>query len=211
MEIADDVDRRRDVPARRERLWRALPAECDLLVVGDPSHLIYFAGLCAVAVRVPDGRVGRLAPARAGPSDLVADDMLGPFLDRAHSSMNWLRRSGTTANTRPRIAGASSSNRPSIAWRGCPGGESASSWRRPRGGRRGPPLGATGARDRRYRPAHPAVCGERRIPTRSRSCAARCGRRSGAGRGTEQVQPGMTELDAYLIVQKPRSSSWASR
>src|SRR5262249_56264841 len=30
--------------ARRERLWNALPAACDVLVVGDPSHLIYFAG-----------------------------------------------------------------------------------------------------------------------------------------------------------------------
>ena len=29
--------------ARRERLWAALPAECDTLIITDPSHLIYFA------------------------------------------------------------------------------------------------------------------------------------------------------------------------
>ena len=30
--------------ARRERLWGALPSPCDVLIVGDPSHLNYFAG-----------------------------------------------------------------------------------------------------------------------------------------------------------------------
>ena len=30
--------------ARRERLWGELAAMCDVLVVGDPSHLTYLAG-----------------------------------------------------------------------------------------------------------------------------------------------------------------------
>jgi Xaa-Pro aminopeptidase len=34
----------RGCAARRQRLWHALANECDTLVVGDPSHLIYFAG-----------------------------------------------------------------------------------------------------------------------------------------------------------------------
>ena len=30
--------------SRRERLWKSLPSECDVLIVADPSHLTYFAG-----------------------------------------------------------------------------------------------------------------------------------------------------------------------
>jgi Xaa-Pro aminopeptidase len=70
--------------SRRERLWGALPSACDLLIVGDPSHLIYFANY------VPSPFVFRttesaalllLEPRR---TTLVGDDMLGPILDRAH-------------------------------------------------------------------------------------------------------------------------------
>jgi Xaa-Pro aminopeptidase len=69
--------------ARRDRLWRALPAECDLLIVGDPSHLIYLAAFAPspfVFRTVESGALLLLEPGRA---TLVADDMLGPFLDRA--------------------------------------------------------------------------------------------------------------------------------
>ncbi|MFI5461136.1 MAG: M24 family metallopeptidase [Isosphaerales bacterium] len=68
---------------RRKRLWEALPAPCDLLVVGDPSHLVYFAGYVPspfVFRTVESGALLLLEPAHA---TLVADDMLGPFLDSA--------------------------------------------------------------------------------------------------------------------------------
>ena len=45
--------------ARRERLWNALPAACDVLIIAEPEHLIYFAGY------VPSPfvfRTGSLAP-----------------------------------------------------------------------------------------------------------------------------------------------------
>ncbi len=70
--------------ARRERLWAALPSGCDALVVGDPSHLIYFAGYVPspfVFRTVESGALLILEPGRA---ILVADDMLGPYLERAH-------------------------------------------------------------------------------------------------------------------------------
>jgi Xaa-Pro aminopeptidase len=70
--------------ARRQRLWAALPSECDVLIVGDPSHLIYFAGYVPspfVFRTVESGALLILEPGRA---TLVADDMLGPHLDRAH-------------------------------------------------------------------------------------------------------------------------------
>jgi Xaa-Pro aminopeptidase len=69
---------------RRERLWHALPTECDTLIVGDPSHLVCFAGY------VPSPFVFRTVESSAllilepGRAILVADDMLGPYLDSAH-------------------------------------------------------------------------------------------------------------------------------
>jgi Xaa-Pro aminopeptidase len=71
--------------ARRQRLWDVLPQPCDVLVVGDPSHLTYFAGYVPspfVFRTVESGALLILEPARA---ILVADDMLGPFLERAHA------------------------------------------------------------------------------------------------------------------------------
>ena len=64
-------------PARRERLWGALPAPCDFLIVGDPSHLTYFAAYSPspfVFRTVESGALLLLEPGRA---TLVAfDDML---------------------------------------------------------------------------------------------------------------------------------------
>ena len=70
---------------RRERLWKALPAETDVLIVADPAHLIYFANY------VPSPFVFRTSESAAvlilerGRATLVADSMLRPFLDRAHA------------------------------------------------------------------------------------------------------------------------------
>jgi Xaa-Pro aminopeptidase len=69
--------------ARCERLWGALSASCDVLIVGDPSHLTYFAGYTPspfVFRTVESGALLLLEPGRA---TLVADDMVGPFLERA--------------------------------------------------------------------------------------------------------------------------------
>jgi Xaa-Pro aminopeptidase len=69
--------------ARRERLWEALPSPCDVLVLGDPSHLIYFAGYVPspfVFRTVESGAVLLLEPGR---STLVADDMVKGFLEKA--------------------------------------------------------------------------------------------------------------------------------
>lgn len=69
---------------RRERLWKVLPKECDALVVADPSHLTYFAGYTPspfVFRTVESGALLILEPGRA---TLVADSMLGPYVERAH-------------------------------------------------------------------------------------------------------------------------------
>src|SRR5580692_11493836 len=66
--------------ARRQRLWDALSTACDVLVVGDPSHLTYFAGYSPspfVFRTVESGALLLLGPDRA---TLVADSMLAPFV-----------------------------------------------------------------------------------------------------------------------------------
>ncbi len=69
--------------ARRKRLWDALPSPCDVLVVGDPAHLTYFAGYVPspfVFRTVESGAILLLEPGRA---TLVADDMVKGFLEKA--------------------------------------------------------------------------------------------------------------------------------
>ncbi len=70
--------------ARRERLWGALPTGCDALIVGDPSHLIYFAGYVPSPFVFRTVESGALLLMEPGRAILVADDMLGPYIDPAH-------------------------------------------------------------------------------------------------------------------------------
>ncbi len=69
---------------RRERLWNALPAPCDVLVVGDAAHVNYFAGYhpSPFVFRTAES-AGALLLVTPGRSALVADDMMGPFLEQA--------------------------------------------------------------------------------------------------------------------------------
>ncbi|MGP0069810.1 MAG: M24 family metallopeptidase [Isosphaeraceae bacterium] len=69
--------------ARRKRLWEALPATCDLLVLGDPSHLIYFAGYVPSPFVFRTVESGALLLLEPGRSTLVADDMVKGFLEKA--------------------------------------------------------------------------------------------------------------------------------
>ena len=69
--------------ARRDRLWAALPAPCDVVIVGDPSHLTYFAGYSPSPFVFRTVESAAILLMQPGSSSLVADDMLGPFLDKA--------------------------------------------------------------------------------------------------------------------------------
>jgi Xaa-Pro aminopeptidase len=69
--------------SRRDRLWAALPAPCDVLVVGDPSHLTYFAGYSPSPFVFRTVESAALLLLEPGSATLVADDMVGPFLDQA--------------------------------------------------------------------------------------------------------------------------------
>ena len=127
--------------------------------------------------------------------------MLEPFLERAFVDER-VAPYGTTASTRPRFAGASSSNRRSDVWRACRGGESASS-------SAAVPTGIIeGLRAARlrleivdigplFRPLRRAKHADE-IDLLRRSMRAG---EAGLAAALEKVRPGMTELDAYLIVQ----------
>ena len=69
--------------ARRQRLWTALPAACDVLILGDPSHLIYFAGYVPSPFEFRTMEAGAILLLEPGRATLVADNVLEPYLDRA--------------------------------------------------------------------------------------------------------------------------------
>ncbi len=115
--------------ARRERLWGALPSACDVLVVGDPSHLIYFASYVPspfVFRTVESGALLLLEPGRA---TLVADDMLGPFLDKAIADERVAPVWYDGKHSAPYRRGPARRNRRSSGWRRSRDGGWASSWR----------------------------------------------------------------------------------
>jgi len=71
--------------ARRQRLFEALPAPCDFLVVGDPSDLIYFAGYAPSPFQFQSVESSALLLLEPGRATLIADNLLGPFLEKAHA------------------------------------------------------------------------------------------------------------------------------
>jgi Xaa-Pro aminopeptidase len=186
---------------RRDRLWRALPSECDLLLVADPSHLIYLAAFAPspfVFRTVESGALLILEPARA---TLVGDDMLGPFLDRAfvdeivapswydgnHSAPN--RRMQLVESTLNRLAGISG-KRIGVELSSVPAGV-AQGLRSARPGLEIVDIAPIIRKLRRSKDPD-----EIEVLLRS----MRAGEK-GQAAALRQVKPGMTELDAYRVVQ----------
>ncbi len=187
--------------ARRKRLWGALPTPCDFLVVGDPSHLVYFAGYVPspfVFRTVESGALLLLEPEHA---TLVADDMLGPFLDRTladevvapvwydgqHSAPNRRRRLVESALDRLAMMPGS---RIGIELSSVPSGV------------------VEGLRSTRPELEVVDIAAVIRPLRRAKDAdeievmqiSMRAGEAAQAA-ALVQVKPGMTELDAYLIVQ----------
>jgi Xaa-Pro aminopeptidase len=187
--------------SRRTRLWEALPAQCDFLVVGDPSHLIYFANYVPspfVFRTVESGALLLLEPDRA---TLVADDMLGPFLERACAddvvAQVWYDGKRAAPHRRVRLVETMLDRLRKLTGRRL-GIEMASV-----------PAGVLeGLRSSRpgmevidispvIRPLRRAKDADE-IDVLRRSMRAG---EAGLAASLEQVKPGMTELDAYHIVQ----------
>ena len=70
--------------ARRDRLWAALPERCDALVLADPAHLVYFANYVPSPFVFRTNESGAMLLLEPGRATLVADDMVGAYLAKAH-------------------------------------------------------------------------------------------------------------------------------
>jgi Xaa-Pro aminopeptidase len=70
--------------SRRRRLWEALPSPCDVLVLGDPQHLIYFANYAQSPFVFRSNEAGALLVLQPDRATLVGDNVVQPFLDQAH-------------------------------------------------------------------------------------------------------------------------------
>jgi Xaa-Pro aminopeptidase len=188
--------------ARRARLWQALPAPCDVLILGDPKHLIYFANYAPspFAWRSVDATaLLLLEPDRA---TIVADNLVQPFLDRAQVeevvAPIWyeMKRSASHRQGVPvrsaldRLAGRST-RRIGVEMATVPAGLI-------EGLRASSPGLEIVDLDPIIRPLRRAKDPDELDLIR---LAIRAGE-AGHAAALSQVVPGMTELDAYLIVQE---------
>jgi Xaa-Pro aminopeptidase len=193
--------------ARRERLWKSLPATCDLLVVGDPSHLLYFAHYAPSQFVFRTVESGALLVLEPGRATLVADDMLGPFLERAHAdevvAPVWYdgkhaapyRQGHLVKSALDRLA-TLPGRRVGVELAGVPSGL-VEGLRATRPGLEIVDIGSL------IRPLRRSKDPDE-VATLMRSMLA--GEAAQAAALT-QVQPGMTELDAYVIVQSAAEES----
>lgn len=65
--------------SRRQRLWDALPEPCDALVLADPQHLIYFGNYAQSPFVFRSADAGALLVLEPGKSTLVSDNVAQPF------------------------------------------------------------------------------------------------------------------------------------
>ena len=178
-----------------------LPSECDLLLVADPSHLTYLAAFVPspfVFRTVESSALLILEPNRA---TLVGDDMLGPFLDRAFVdevvAPSWYDGNHSAPHRRRQLVESALNRLAGI-----------------RGKRLGVELSSVPAGVveglRSARPGLEILDIAPIIRTLRRSKdpdeidvllrSMRAGEK-GQAAALEQIKPGMTELDAYRIVQ----------
>jgi Xaa-Pro aminopeptidase len=193
--------------ARRERLWGALTAPCDFLIVGDPAHLTYFANFTPtpfVFRTVESGALLLMEPARA---TLVADDMVGPFVEQATVDERvaplWYdgqhtapyRRGLLVDSTLLRLASLPG-QRAGIELAAVPAGV-VEGLRTARPGLEVVDIGPLIRRLRRAKDADEVAVLKRSMYAGEAGLAA----------ALEKVRPGMTELDVYLIVQNAAMSA----
>ncbi len=89
--------------ARRSRLWNALPADFEWVLIADPRHVQYFANFWVNPISFSTCERGLLLLERAGRATLFADnfarrsavatpfvdaEQIGPFYDHKHSVQN---------------------------------------------------------------------------------------------------------------------------
>jgi Xaa-Pro aminopeptidase len=70
--------------SRRKHLWNALSGPCDALIVADPQNLIYFANYAPSPFVFRTSDAGAVLIMQPEKATLVADRMVKTYLDRAH-------------------------------------------------------------------------------------------------------------------------------
>lgn len=69
---------------RRDRLWRAAPDECDVIVIASPEHVAYLTGYWPSAFTFRTNEAGAMLVLTRERATLVGDNLLQVFLDDAH-------------------------------------------------------------------------------------------------------------------------------
>ena len=187
--------------ARRDRLWKALPRPCDLLIVAAPEHLVYFADYLPSPFLFRTCESGAVLLLEPGRATLVGDSMIRPFLDAA-------KVDEVVAST------WYDGRRPTVERRGLLVASTLERLNRIAGNRVGVELGAVPAGVveglRAARPGlhvvdlSPVIRPLRRSKDADEVAAIRRAIRAGeAGQAAAlaEARPGMTELDVYSIVQ----------
>jgi Xaa-Pro aminopeptidase len=183
--------------ARRKRLWDSLGGACDTLIVADPQHLTYFANLAIPPLDFRANDAGAILVLRPDSASLIGDNLLLPYLDRCHVdeivAPVWYEGKRSAPDRRALLTStARDVLRPRRADR--IGIESA---RVPAGlldGMRPPSVEIAPAIRRLRRVKDPD---ELDVLRRSMAAAD-----AGFAAGLAGIEPGMTELEAFLIVQR---------
>lgn len=193
--------------SRRRRLFKALAEPCDLVVVGDPAHLMYFAGYAASPFVFRTAESTALLVIEPERATLIGDDMLAPFLEQAHVDRvvapAWYdgqtaapyRRGLVVDETVKRLAEIKG-QRLGVELAAVPAGV-VEGLRSHRQGVSLVDVGPTIRRMRRQKDHDELEVMRRSIKAGEAAHAA----------AMREARPGMTELDAYLIVQRAAQES----
>jgi Xaa-Pro aminopeptidase len=186
--------------ARQERLWKALPADCDVLVLSDPSHLIYFAGYVPSPFEFRTVESGAMLILEPGHATLVGDDMLGPFLERAFAdevfAPTWYDGKHSAPHRRGQLTASALERLKSIAGtrvgveQACVPAGVIAGLQSARSGLETVDLGPI------IRPMRRSKDRDEIDATKAAIAAGEAGQR----KALADLEPGMTELDAYHMV-----------
>jgi Xaa-Pro aminopeptidase len=73
--------------ARRARLWEEMPWDCDFSLITHPQHLTYFANYAQSPFVFRSNEAGAILVLEPDRCTLIGDNLVQPFLDQAHVDM----------------------------------------------------------------------------------------------------------------------------
>ena len=192
--------------ARRDRLWTKVAPEIDRIVIHDPAHLSYLANFCPSPFVFNSQSAGAmLILGRDGSATLVADNVQDPFLEKAFASEKLMPvwyRCVESAGDRAELLIKTVLERLTAAGRSSVGIEAGAA---PAALVEGLRAAAPRAR---FADIGPALREMRRAkdPDELRVIRQSLGAATAALEAAmRELEPGMTELDAYRLVERVAS------